>query len=56
MICDGKPGTLKEALEAYEEVLQSEDGEELKAEMKQGMSLCDRTGTYLYLFCRCGKK
>lgn len=35
MICDGKPGTLKEALEAYEEVLQSEDGEELKAEMKQ---------------------
>ena len=34
MICDGKPGTLKEALEAYEEVLQSEDGEELKAEMK----------------------
>lgn len=27
--------TLKEALEAYEEVLQSEDGEELKAEMKQ---------------------
>ena len=21
MICDGKPGTLKEALEAYEEVL-----------------------------------
>ena len=35
MICDGKPETLKEALEAYKEVLQSEDGEELKAEMKQ---------------------
>ena len=38
MICDGKPGTLKEALEAYEEVLQSEDGEELKAEMKNNIN------------------
>lgn len=35
MICDGKPETLKEALDTYIEVLESEDAEELKKEMKE---------------------
>ena len=34
MICDGKPESLKEALDAYVEVLNGEDGEALKTEMK----------------------
>lgn len=50
MICDGKPGNLKEALEAYEEVLQSEDGEELKEEMKQECHyVMEPELTYTYL-------
>ena len=35
MICDGKPGTLKEALDVYVKELKSEDGEELKQGMKE---------------------
>lgn len=35
MICDGKPESLKEALDAYVEVLNGEDGEALKTEMKR---------------------
>ena len=34
MICDGKPESLKEALEAYMEVLQGDDAEDLRVEMK----------------------
>lgn len=34
MICDGKPGTLKEALDVYSEELKGEDGEELRMAMK----------------------
>lgn len=34
MICDGKPESLKEALDAYVKVLNGEDGEALKTEMK----------------------
>ena len=34
MICDRKPESLKEALDAYVEVLNGEDGEALKTEMK----------------------
>ena len=34
MICDGKPETLKEALDVYSEELKGEDAEELKAQMK----------------------
>ena len=34
MICDGKPETLKEALEVYAKELKGEDAEELKAQMK----------------------
>ena len=34
MICDGKPDTLKEALDVYSEELKGEDGEELRMAMK----------------------
>lgn len=34
MICDGKPDTLKEALDVYSEELNGEDAEELRMEMK----------------------
>ena len=34
MICDGKPQTLKEALDVYIEELKGEDAQELKEEMK----------------------
>ena len=50
MICDGKPDTLKEALEAYIDVLQSENGEELKEQMDEECHyVMEPELTYTYL-------
>lgn len=50
MICDDKPETLKEALDAYIEVLQSEDGKTLKKEMKEDCHyVMEPELTYTYL-------